>query len=169
MNRTRHAMVTTLLALALVAAACGGSSSDDAAATTTPTTPTTTATSQSPTSSATATTTTKATTTSSGTDTTSGGEAVFLEIGAIDNEGFTKDKLVAPTGEITVEFNNKDVGGEPHNWHIIIVADTDEHATLIKDAPDTQEVTFTIGAPGDYRYYCDTHSETMKGVLTATP
>ena len=169
MNRTRNATVATLLALALVAAACGGSSNDDDPATTTPTTPTTTANSQSPTSSAAATPTTKATTTSSGTDTTSGGEAVFLEIGAIDNEGFTKDKLVASTGEITVEFDNKDIGGEPHNWHIIIADGTDEHATLIKDAPDTQEVTFTIGAPGDYRYYCDTHSETMKGVLTAKP
>lgn len=162
MNLARHATIATLLAVTLVATACGGSSTSDD-----PASPTTTTQSQSSTSNAPATTTTKATTTSSGTDTTIGGEGVELQIGAIDNEGFTKDKLFAPAGvPITVQFNNGDTGsGEQHNWRLIVVSDVEEYATELKDAPDKQEITFTIGAPGEYLYTCDTHLEAMKGVL----
>jgi plastocyanin len=124
---------------------------------------------QSTTSIADPTTTTSGTTTSGGTDTTVGG-TFELTVGAEDNEGFTRERLEGPAGtEISVTFINKDIGGEPHNWHIVVASGTEEYATTVKDAPDTQTVTFTIGTPGEYTYYCDTHSEAMKGVFTATP
>lgn len=155
-------LLPLVLALVLLAAACSGSDSDDE-------TTTTTAGSAATTTTAAATTTTAAatTTTSGGTETTSGGDGVELTIAAEDSEGFTKDRLEAPAGvEVTVTFQNKDVGGEPHNWHLR--TDTDNWFTPITEGPDTNSVTFTVGTPGVYDYFCDTHLEAMKGTFTAT-
>lgn len=165
MNRPRLPLAAALLAVALIGAACGGSSTSDDPETTT------TGDTQATTTTAAATTTDGGATTTAGeTSTSTGGGAVELEIGAIDNEGFTRDRLEGPTGtDITVVFDNQDVGGEPHNWHIVIASGAEEYATKIAVGPDKQEVTFTIGVAGDYNYFCDTHSETMKGVLTAAP
>lgn len=158
-------LVAVVFAVALIAAACGDSkSSDDSSTTTTMGAGTTTTTAP-----IASTTTVGATTTSSGTDTTVGGTAELI-IGAVDSEGFTLDRLKAQAGqEVTVVFQNKDAGGEPHNWHIIVEAGSEEYGTLIKQGPDTQSVTFTIGKPGDYQYFCDTHPLAMTGVFTATP
>lgn len=150
----------TVALLALVLSACGSSSTDttDApGATTTVGAPTTTT---QPTGTTAATT----TTTDEGTE-----GPTELEIAAEDSEGFTTDRLDAPPGEITVEFNNKDVGGEPHNWHIAVNPGVEEYATIIAVGPDIQDVTFTIGVAGDYDFWCDTHSEAMRGVLTVGP
>jgi plastocyanin len=152
-----------LVAVGLLAAACGGGSSDPTDA---PLATTTTAGS--------ITTTTAATPgTTAATTTTAGdiGGAVELKIAAEDSEGYTIDRLTAAAGqEITVEFQNKDVGsGEPHNWHVIVNPGVEEYATPITEGPDTQTVTFTIGTPGEYDFWCDTHLEAMQGILTITP
>jgi len=157
-------MVACLLVLGLTVVACGGG-------TTEATTAETTATTIASTPDTVATTLPAApTTTAAAVETPATGDSVVLEIGAIDNEGFTRDRLEAKAGQaITVIFKNEDVGGEPHNWHLVVVAGTTDYATEIKDAPDTQEVTFTILAAGEYQFFCDTHAETMKGILTVTP
>ena len=96
------------------------------------------------------------------------GGGTELTIGAIDNEGFTRDLLEAPAGVITVTFENKDLStGEPHNWHLI--TDFGDWATTIEEAPDTQSVSFTIDTPGEYQFTCDTHLEAMNGTLIVTP
>jgi plastocyanin len=163
MERTPMRLAIPMLVLALAAAACGGSGAgDDPTTTTGGQGATTTTAGQTTTTAGNATTTTV-------TDTTVGG-AVELRIAAEDSEGFTKDKLEAPAGtEVTVIFQNKDVGGEPHNWRIALNPGVEEYATELAEGPDTQEVTFTIGVAGDYDYWCDTHIvEGMTGVLTAT-
>ena len=151
-----------VVVVAVVALSSGGED-ETASATTTAAGETTTTT-------ATATTTTSAETTTSGGPTTTTGEAVELKIAAESNEAFTLDRLKAPAGvEVSVVFQNKDVGGDPHNWHIVVDAGVEEYGSIVADAPDTQTITFTIGKPGDYDFYCDTHAEAMKGIFTATP
>ena len=164
MKRTPMRLAIPMVVLALAAAACGGSGTGgDLTTTTSGSVATTTVASQT-------TTTAGATATTAATDTTMGG-AIELRIAAEDSEGFTKDRLEAAAGQaVTVIFQNKDVGGEPHNWRIAINAGVEEYATVLAEGPDTQEVTFTIGTPGDYDYWCDTHIvEGMTGVFTATP
>jgi plastocyanin len=159
-------MVTVVFAVALIATACGGSGSTDDPSTTTAAEAETTTTAPPATSTTAA---GETTTTSDETDTTVGG-AVELTIGAVDSEGFTKDRLKAQAGqEVTVVFQNKDAGGEPHNWHIVVETGSEEYATLVRQGPDTQSVTFTIGKPGDYQFFCDTHSLAMQGIFTVTP
>jgi plastocyanin len=166
MRTRRTRLVAIVFAVALIAAACGGSGSTDDSSTTTAAGAETTTTAP-PTTSTTAA--GEPTTTSDATDTTVGG-ALELAIAAEDSEGFTKDRLKAQVGqEVTVVFQNKDVGGEPHNWHIVVETGSEEYATLIRQGPDTQSVTFTIGKPGDYQFFCDTHSVAMRGILTVTP
>ena len=160
MTRKPIRAAITLLAFALLTAAC--SSGSDATTTTAGDAVTTTTAAQP--------TTTQAPATTAPTTPPGGGEGVELSIAAEDSEGFTRDRLAAPANvEVTVEFQNKDVGGEPHNWHIAVDPGVEEYATIISQGPDTQEVTFTIGTPGDYDYWCDTHAEAMRGVFTATP
>ena len=96
------------------------------------------------------------------------GEATELAVEAVDNEGFSLSKLTAPAGQISLTFNNKDAGGEPHNWRVKISED-ESYATETKVGPDIQTITFTIGTPGDYTFICDVHPGVMTGVLTVTP
>lgn len=161
MTRKLFRAAITLLAFALLTAAC--SSGSDATTTTTGSDAMTTTT-------AAQSTTTQAPATTTPTTPPGGGEGVELSIAAEDSEGFTRDRLAAPANvEVTVEFQNKEIGGEPHNWRLAVDPGVEEYATIVAEAPDTQTVTFTIGSPGDYDYWCDTHSEAMRGVLTITP
>ena len=90
------------------------------------------------------------------------------QIGADDSEGFDTDRLRMTAGEtVTVVFDNRDAGGEPHNWHVVV--GEDEYATTIAQGPDTQEVTFTVGAAGEYTFFCDTHLGQMEGTLIVEP
>ena len=87
-----------------------------------------------------------------------------MELTAIDNEGFNRNELTVVAGaEVVLTFVNKDVGGDPHNVHVR--TDSDDWFTEIKEGPDTQSITFSIGTPGEYEFFCDTHAETMKGDL----
>jgi plastocyanin len=156
-------LLVAVAVLALIAAACGGGDTADETTDATPSVtnprPGTTSTAPAP------------DTTASAPDTTTPpppGDGTELTIGAIDNEGFTRDLLQAPVGDITVTFENKDLStGEPHNWHLI--TDFGEWSTTIQEAPDTQSVSFTIDTPGEYKFTCDTHLEAMNGTLIVTP
>ena len=152
--------------LALMAAACGGGDDDTTDATPSVTNPRPGTTTAAPGTTAPAPSTTAADPGTTTPPPPSGGTE--LTIGAIDNEGFTRDKLEAPAGDITVTFENKDLStGEPHNWHLI--TDFGEWSTTIQEAPDTQSVSFTIDTPGEYKFTCDTHLEAMNGTLIVTP
>lgn len=161
MNTGMARPLVLVFVLVLLAAACGGSDSGDETTTTAAAATTTTA-------AATTTTAPAATTTTAGgTTTTAGGEGVELTIAAEDSEGYTKDRLEGPAGAaITVTFQNKDVGGEPHNWHLR--TESNDWFTPITEGPDTNAITFTIDTPGVYEYFCDTHLEAMTGTFTAT-
>jgi plastocyanin len=182
MRRRRWAAATAVLLLATAASACGGGDDDTAepAATPVPTTavPAATPTTEAmatPTTEAMATPTTEAmatpTTEAMATPTTEGmtdGEPRVLEIGADDSEGFDRDRLRMSAGEtVTVVFDNRDDGGEPHNWHVVV--GDDEYATTIAQGPDVQEVTFTVNDAGEYMFFCDTHLGQMEGTLFVDP
>ncbi len=153
------------LALMLGAAACSGSTSEPA-----PTAPPSTSATQ--VTAATTTSTTMATTEPAATEPVATDPVATgpteLTIGAEDNEGFSTNYLTAPAGEISVTFKNTDAGsGEPHNWRVTV--DDAIFMTNSTVGPDTQTVTFTIGTPGEYDFFCDAHLEVMNGVLTVTP
>ena len=160
------------LGLALVVGACGGGTSTDAQPDTTdaPATTTTSAAPATTTTEAATTTTEAAVATTVASDTPSDG-ALEFEIGAVDNEGFSKDRLEIPAGkEVTITFNNQDTGEDgDHNFHVIIAPDVTEYATEVEIGPDTQSVTFTVLVPGEYSYVCDTHTEEMTGILKVVP
>jgi plastocyanin len=157
----------TLLAVALLVVSCSSSDDSDDTETTTTANPTTTTSVQA----SSTTTSTQAPTTTDGSGTTPPGDVLELAISAEDNEAFNLDRLRGKAGQpTTVTFKNKDTGsGEPHNWHVVVEAGTDEYATKITVGPDTQSVSFTIGKAGDYSFYCDTHAEAMKGILIVEP
>jgi len=147
-----HALVL-FAALALVAAACGDDSGSD------PTT--TTATTAAPaTTQATA-----ATTTTAGTATTApaGGaqEVTVLAEGGV----YVQEEIHVGVGEVEVTFTDNDLGSdEPHNIHFQI-GDDHYFTPINASAPSTETVTFTVDTPGTYNYWCDTHPDTLKGVL----
>jgi plastocyanin len=146
--------------LGLAVAACGGGGDDDGASGSTSS------------SAAQVTTTTSGTGTTvadPGTTTTSGSSATGtqLTISAIDSEGFSTSSLQAPAGEITITFDNKDPGEEPHNIRVVIPAG--DVFTPVTNGPDIQSMTFTIDTPGDYAFFCDTHTDAMNGTLTVNP
>ena len=94
--------------------------------------------------------------------------SIELTISAADNEGFSTSKLEAPAGvEITVTFDNKDIGsGEPHNWHLLDMPEL--VSTPLKMGPDKSSVTFTVDAPGEYQFLCDTHLTAMSGTFVVS-
>jgi len=80
------------------------------------------------------------------------------------DESFSVKEIEVEVGEVvTIVFNNKDTSGEPHNIHVR--TDTDDWFTQIAEAPDTQEITFSIDQAGEYTFFCDTHPKTMSGPL----
>lgn len=162
--KPRNLRLTALIALlALIAVGCGGGDTSDETTTTGAAAATTAAPS--------ATTAPPAATTTApdgGATTTIGSsDAIELEISAVDSEGFSTSRLEVVAGaEVILTFVNKDGGDEAHNVHVR--TDTDDWFTELKQGPDTQSITFTIGTPGEYQFFCDTHSETMKGTLVVT-
>ncbi len=118
---------------------------------------------------ATTATTQAATTTTGGeTTTTTGGdgEPTVIEVIGLD-EAFSMRTIEVTAGEqVTIVFNNKDTSGEPHNFHLR--TPDNDWFTQIAEAPDVQEITFVIAEPGEYGYFCDTHSSTMTGTLIVT-
>lgn len=62
---------------------------------------------------------------------------------------------------LTVTYRNEHTG-IPHNWHVSGAVDAQ---TTVKPGPDTQTITVTFPAPGDYKYICDVHPEMMVGVV----
>jgi len=169
--RTKAIRTLTLaLALGLVVGACGGGATTDAQPVTTDAPGTSTTAAAAPTTAAVTPTTQPAVATTVGAA-PSTGEGHQLKIEAVDNEGFSLDKMEAPAGkEITVTFVNKDSGDDgDHNWHLIVAPGVKEYKTEVLGGPSTESVTFTILSAGDYTYVCDTHTDTMQGVLTITP
>lgn len=169
MGRITRTLVTLVLVLGL--AACGGDTTDTEAPADTEAPSTVTPTEAPDTTTASATEapgTTSAPDTETPATTLATGGVFELLIGAVDSEGFSTTTLEAPAGEISVTFDNEDEGGEPHNWHVKI-SDGEEYATTIKQGPDTQTVTFSVGTPGEYDYWCDTHPTAMTGTLVVTP
>jgi len=153
-------LLIAMSVLGLAVAACGGGGDDDGA------------------SGSTSSTAAGVTTTTSGTGTTAGEPGTTttsdssdtgteLTISAVDSEGFSTSSLTAPAGEITITFDNKDPGEEPHNIRVVIP--TGDVFTPVTNGPDVQSMTFTIDTPGDYVFFCDTHTDAMKGTLTVTP
>ena len=152
-----HALVL-VAALSLVAAACGGGSGSD---------PTTTLAATTTTAASSATTqATVAPTTAGGTDTTAptGGSQ---EITVLAESGvYVPDTLTVSTGELEVTFTDNDIGSdEPHNIHFQI-GDSHYFTPINDSAPTTETVTFTVDTPGEYQFWCDTHPDTLRGVLT---
>jgi plastocyanin len=148
-----------IFALALVVSACGGDDAGTTAATTAGTTATTTtATTLAP-----ATTAAPATT---GAETTLAptGDAVEFNV-TTNNDAFSLNEITVSAGQlITIIIDDRDQGtDEPHNFHVR--AGDLNFFTEIREAPNTQELTFQIDTPGVYQFFCDTHPETMTGVF----
>ena len=166
-------LITTAAAalLTLSVAACGGGD-DDTATTVAPTTTAaaTTTTAASSTTTGAATTTTEAATTTTeapttmAADTTMGEAMDEIEVG-VQGNAFSTDQIVITAGrEVTIVVNDQDTTtDEPHNFHIR-TPDAD-FFTAIKEAPNTQTLTFQIDIPGTYEFFCDTHPADMTGVL----
>lgn len=96
-----------------------------------------------------------------------GGGATISIVGI--NSTFDKDKLSAPAGAITIEFDNKD-SGVPHNIHFhkgAKVSDPSVGSTALEPGPVKQTLKLDLTA-GDYFYQCDVHPATMKGILTVS-
>ena len=157
----RRRILVVASALGLILGACGGGGGDEATDTSAPDTTA----AQTNTTVAADTPTTMAE--EEPATTASAASGTVLTISAVDSEGFSTARLMAPVGEITIVFDNKDAGEEPHN--IRVVTDAEEYFTAVTQGPDTQEMTFVINTPGDYQFICDTHLEAMTGVLTVTP
>ena len=92
------------------------------------------------------------------------GDAIEFNIIA-DATTFSVDEIVVSAGqEVTIIVKDKDtMSDEPHNFHVR--AGDANYFTLIKAAPNTQSITFTIDTPGVYEFFCDTHLTEMAGVF----
>ena len=164
--RRAIALAAALVLTAMTLAACGDDDSADTTAA-----PTTTATTEAPATTA-APTTTEAAATTAAPDTTaaSGGETTGTTIEVtIQGDRFDTDEIVVKAGqEVTIVVVDKDTEtDDPHNFHVR--AGTENFFTMIEEAPNTQEITFTIQEPGTYEFFCDTHIETMFGTFVVEP
>lgn len=78
---------------------------------------------------------------------------------------FDTDQFTVSSGEeITVTFDNQH-DGVPHN---ISFEDIEDAATELTEGPDTQQLTFTAPAPGEYEFQCDAHPPQMRGTMTVS-
>lgn len=159
----RHLRVlVAAMALVMTVAACGGSDASDD--TTAATTAATTASTAAPaTTTAPATTVAPATTAAETTTAPSGDVAEFSIVA--DGNKFSVEEITVEAGqEVHIVIQDKDTGtDEPHNFHVR--AGGLNFFTEIKDAPNTQELTFVIDTPGEYTFFCDTHLEEMTGLF----
>lgn len=150
-----------IAALALVVAACGD---DDTTADTTATPAETISTTTSPTTTVATTTTVASAATETETTTAPSGDGVVFNVVTNGNK-FSLDEIKIVAGqEVTIIIEDKDTGtDEAHNFHVR--AGGLNFFTEIKDAPNTQTLTFTIDTPGVYEFFCDTHLLEMTGVF----
>lgn len=75
---------------------------------------------------------------------------------------FDVDEFTVSSGEqITVTLDNQH-DGVPHNISFDGVEDA---ATELTEGPDTQTLTFTAPAPGEYEFQCDAHPPQMRGTM----
>ena len=80
------------------------------------------------------------------------------------NISFSTDTLSATVGEqVTITFDSQDAN-IPHNFHVLAESQGD-FKTEVQPGPNIQSVTFTINAPGTYRFQCDVHPGQMNGTL----
>lgn len=164
----RHLRVlVAVMALVMAVAACGGgddASDDTTADTTAATTGATTAATEAP-ATTTATETTDAPTTTAGETTMApSGDVAEFEIVADGNKFSVEEIRVEAGQEVHIVINDRDTGtDEPHNFHVR--AGGLNFFTEIKDAPNTQELTFVIDTPGEYTFFCDTHLAEMTGLF----
>lgn len=77
---------------------------------------------------------------------------------------FDQTELTAPSGSVTITFDNQDEG-TPHNLHVT-GAGLDEK-TDIEPGPATQTLRVDL-EPGAYTYVCDVHPQQMTGDLEVT-
>lgn len=156
------ALVAALVLAAMALAACG----DDAAVDTTDA-PTTTA--AAVTTAAPSTTAAPATTAAPGTtaapDTTTGETTgTTIEVTTLGDRFSVSEIRVKAGQEVTIIVTDIDVEtDDPHNFHVR--AGDLNFFTNIEEAPNTQEITFTIQEPGEYEFFCDTHALTMTGLF----
>jgi plastocyanin len=82
-----------------------------------------------------------------------------------DNK-FSRTTLNVPAGqEITLTQSNK--GLNIHNWHVLSVKDAagKDITTDLTQPGQNSKVTFTLNAPGTYKFQCDVHPTEMLGDL----
>lgn len=76
---------------------------------------------------------------------------------------FTDDTLTLPAGdEVEVTFQNRD-DGTPHSLHIV-AGDVDVATDRIV-GDSLAVLTVRIDEPGSYEFFCDVHSEQMRGTV----
>lgn len=160
----RHLRVlVAVMALTMTVAACGGG--DDAGGdTSAATTAATTAATEAPATTA-ATETTDAPPTTAG-ETTMAPSGDIAEFSIVtDGNKFSLEEIRVDAGqEVHIVIEDRDQGtDEPHNFHVR--AGGLNFFTEIKDAPNTQELTFVIDTPGEYTFFCDTHLDEMNGLF----
>ena len=112
-----------------------------------------------------ATATTAATPAPQGTTASGGGQ---INISASNSTlKFDKVSLTAPSGQVTIVFDNQD-SGVPHNIHVFEGTDAKGKSvgsSPLETGPLKQDLHLTLTA-GSYFYQCDAHPTTMKGTLT---
>jgi len=82
-----------------------------------------------------------------------------------DNK-FSKTTFISPAGQaVTLTQTNK--GSAIHNWHVLDQKDENgkDITTALTNPGSTSTVTFTIQAPGTYKFQCDVHPTEMFGTL----
>lgn len=176
--RWRLGLVSIGMSLAVVLVACGGGGGEETATPSTRGTPSG-VTSPSPSAGGgiSGTPTAQATPTAAGTEQPSGsptaagteqpstGGGEELEISAV-NIMFTRDRMQADAGTITIVFENNDAG-IPHNFAIYPSSDELNNPiakTDIEAGEVTQRLTVDL-EPGEYFYQCDVHPTLMTGAL----
>ncbi len=84
---------------------------------------------------------------------------------------FATTELTVQAGQpVTLTFKNEAVvaqGAILHNWHLLGVKDATgtEPATPLIPGGQEATVTFTLTAPGTYKFICDAHPNEMVGSL----
>jgi plastocyanin len=86
-----------------------------------------------------------------------------------DNK-YSKTVLNVPAGqEVTLALTNS--GLNIHDWHVLDVKDTSgkDIATPLTQPSQKSAATFTISAPGTYKFICDVHPTEMIGQINVKP
>ena len=95
-----------------------------------------------------------------------GAPSTSYSVVTTDNK-FNITRMTVPANQqVTVTVRND--GQALHNWHVLNVKDAagEEIETKLLKKGESATVTFTLSAPGQYTFRCDTHPVEMKGTLT---